>query len=36
SYIYGIGGRDTMQSHIVKVFKDLEDGEISNKIKYLQ
>lgn len=36
SYIYGIGGRDTMQSHIVKVFKDLDDGEISNKVKYLQ
>lgn len=36
SYIYGIGGRDTMQSHILKVFKELEDGEISNKIKYLQ
>ncbi|NTW27484.1 MAG: pyruvate ferredoxin oxidoreductase [Candidatus Moranbacteria bacterium] len=36
SYIYGIGGRDTMQAHIEKVFKDLEDGEISNKIKYLQ
>jgi pyruvate ferredoxin oxidoreductase alpha subunit len=36
SYIYGIGGRDTMQAHIKKVFKDLEEGEISNKIKYLQ
>jgi pyruvate ferredoxin oxidoreductase alpha subunit len=36
SYIYGIGGRDTMQSHIAGVFKDLEDGEISNKIKYLK
>lgn len=36
SYIYGIGGRDTMQSHILKVFKDLEDGEISDKVKYLQ
>jgi pyruvate ferredoxin oxidoreductase alpha subunit len=36
SYIYGIGGRDTMQSQIKKVFADLEDGEISNKIKYLQ
>lgn len=35
SYIYGIGGRDTMQAHIMKVFKDLEDGEISNKVKYL-
>jgi len=36
SYIYGIGGRDTMQSHILKVFKDLEDGEISKNVKYLQ
>ena len=36
SYIYGIGGRDTMQSHIEKVFKDLEEGEVGNKIKYLQ
>lgn len=36
SYIYGIGGRDTMQSHIIKVFKDLEGGEINNKVKYLQ
>lgn len=36
SYIYGLGGRDTMQSHIVKVFSDLESGEISEKIKYLQ
>ncbi|MDD5397100.1 MAG: pyruvate ferredoxin oxidoreductase [Candidatus Moranbacteria bacterium] len=36
SYIYGLGGRDTMQSHIEKVFKDLEEGEIDNKIKYLQ
>lgn len=36
SYIYGLGGRDTMQSHIEKVFKDMENGEFSNKIKYLQ
>jgi pyruvate ferredoxin oxidoreductase alpha subunit len=36
SYIYGIGGRDTMQKDIVKVFKDLEDGETSYKVKYLQ
>jgi pyruvate ferredoxin oxidoreductase alpha subunit len=34
SYIYGLGGRDTTQSHIKKVFKDLEEGEISKKIKY--
>lgn len=36
SYIYGLGGRDTLQKDIEKVFKDLEDGEISNKIKYLK
>jgi pyruvate ferredoxin oxidoreductase alpha subunit len=36
SYIYGLGGRDTMQSHIEKVFNDLEEGEISQEIKYLQ
>ncbi|HEX8974651.1 MAG TPA: pyruvate ferredoxin oxidoreductase [Patescibacteria group bacterium] len=35
SYIYGLGGRDTMQSHIEKVYKDLEEDEITNKIKYL-
>jgi pyruvate ferredoxin oxidoreductase alpha subunit len=35
SYIYGLGGRDTLQKDIEKVFKDLEDGEISHKIKYL-
>jgi pyruvate ferredoxin oxidoreductase alpha subunit len=36
SYIYGLGGRDTLQSQIEKVYKDLEDGEISDKIKYLK
>ena len=36
SYIYGLGGRDTLQKDIEKVFKDLEEGEISNKIKYLK
>lgn len=36
SYIYGLGGRDTMQKDIEKVFKDLEEGEISEKIKYLK
>ncbi len=35
SYIYGLGGRDTMQKDIEKVFQDLEDGEIDNKVKYL-
>lgn len=36
SYIYGLGGRDTMKSHIEKVFEDLKEGEISDKIKYLK
>ncbi len=36
SYIYGLGGRDTMQSHIVKVFEDLMAREISSKVKYLK
>lgn len=35
SYVYGLGGRDTMQKDIEKVFEDLEDGEIDNKVKYL-
>jgi pyruvate ferredoxin oxidoreductase alpha subunit len=35
SYIYGLGGRDTMQKDIEKVFQDLEEGEIGNKVKYL-
>lgn len=35
SYIYGLGGRDTLQSHIVKVYRELEDSDISNKIKYV-
>ncbi len=35
SYIYGLGGRDTMQSHITSVFKDLMSREISEKVKYL-
>lgn len=35
SYIYGLGGRDTMQSQIKKVFEDLEEGETSSEIKYL-
>lgn len=36
SYIYGLGGRDTLQKDIEKVFNDLEEGGISNKIKYLK
>ena len=35
SYVYGLGGRDTMQKDLEKVFQELEEGEISNKIKYL-
>lgn len=35
SYVYGLGGRDTMQKDLEKVFKDLEEGEIGNKVKYL-
>lgn len=35
SYIYGLGGRDLFQKDVSKVFSDLEDGEISHKIKYL-
>jgi pyruvate ferredoxin oxidoreductase alpha subunit len=36
SYIYGLGGRDTFRKDIAKVFEDLENGELTNKIKYLQ
>jgi pyruvate ferredoxin oxidoreductase alpha subunit len=36
SYIYGLGGRDTLQKDIEKVFTDLEEGEMSNGIKYLK
>lgn len=36
SYIYGLGGRDTLQEDIKKVYKDLEEGEISDKIKYIK
>ena len=35
SYIYGLGGRDTMQRHIENVFTELENGELSHEIKYL-
>lgn len=35
SYIYGLGGRDTMQSHIEQVFADLEDGDLSHEVRYL-
>jgi len=36
SYVYGLGGRDTMQKDIEKVFQDLGEGEIGSKVKYLQ
>jgi pyruvate ferredoxin oxidoreductase alpha subunit len=36
SYIYGLGGRDTMKKDIEKVFEDLEKGEISEEVKYLK
>ncbi|EKE16472.1 MAG: hypothetical protein ACD_11C00010G0001, partial [uncultured bacterium] len=36
SYIYGLGGRDTFQAQIEKVYRDLEEGEVSDKIKYLK
>ena len=36
SYIYGLGGRDNFQKDIEKVYQDLENGEISEKIKYLK
>jgi len=36
SYIYGLGGRDTLQKDIEQVYKDLEDGEISNKVRYIK
>ncbi|EKE16437.1 MAG: hypothetical protein ACD_11C00017G0027 [uncultured bacterium] len=35
SYVYGLGGRDTFQKQIKNVFDDLENGEISEKIKYI-
>lgn len=35
SYVYGLGGRDTFQKDLEKVFTDLSKREISNKIKYL-
>lgn len=35
SYVYGLGGRDTMQKDIEKVFQDLEKREITDKLKYL-
>lgn len=35
SYVYGLGGRDTMQKDLEKVFQDLEEGEVGNKVKYL-
>ncbi len=36
SYTYGLGGRDTFQKQIEKVFADLEKGNISDRVKYLK
>ena len=36
SYIYGLGGRDTFQKDIEKVFGDLEKSNISEEIKYIK
>ena len=36
SYIYGLGGRDILQADIEKVFADLKEGKVGNKIKYIQ
>ena len=35
SYIYGLGGRDTFQKDIEKVFADLEKEKFSGEVKYL-
>lgn len=35
SYVYGLGGRDTMQKDIEKVFSDSEKAEMSDEVKYL-
>ncbi len=39
NYIYGIGGRDTTEKDITKVFEDLKDiasnGEVNNPYRYL-
>ncbi|HMN19217.1 MAG TPA: pyruvate ferredoxin oxidoreductase [Candidatus Moranbacteria bacterium] len=36
SYIYGLGGRDTLQKDIEKAFTELEDKDMSSKTRYLQ
>jgi pyruvate ferredoxin oxidoreductase alpha subunit len=36
SYIYGLGGRDTFQKDIEKVFEDLEKESFSKEIKYIK
>jgi pyruvate ferredoxin oxidoreductase alpha subunit len=36
SYIYGLGGHDTFQKDIEKVFADLEKNNIENEIKYIK
>lgn len=35
SYVYGLGGRDIFQKDIEEVFKNLKEGKIENKIKYI-
>ncbi len=35
SYVYGLGGRDTFQKDIEKVFEDLISENISKEIKYI-
>jgi pyruvate ferredoxin oxidoreductase alpha subunit len=36
SYVYGLGGRDTFQEDIEKIFENLKEGEISDEIKYIK
>lgn len=36
SYVYGLGGRDTFQKDIEKVFEDLEKENFKNKINYIK
>ncbi len=35
SYIYGLGGRDILQTDIEKVFTDLKKNKLENKINYI-
>jgi pyruvate ferredoxin oxidoreductase alpha subunit len=36
SYIYGLGGRDTFQKNIEKVFEELEGEGLSKEIRYIK